>query len=272
MSSDMQTQPSTVYPLVKWPGGKRRLVTAIRTLFPDQPINTLWEPFCGGAAVYLHCYSELVVGGELSDINARLIGTYEAVKCEPDEVNKALFGLAAQHCELGYYDARKRFNEGLSGTELAAHFIYLNRVGFNGLYRENSKGHFNVPFGHRDFTWDPKNILAVSEALQHCQLSVRDFKNISPDAQDVVYCDPPYHDTFTNYAGGGFSQAQQERLAESCRMWASTGATVIVSNSLSTYTRRLYADFNIVPVTAFRSISRDGTKRRAERELLGVLR
>ena len=272
MLSDKKAQPNTAYPLVKWPGGKRRLVAEIRALFPDQPINTLWEPFCGGAAVFLHCHRELVVGGELSDVNSRLIGTYKSVKAEPDKVNEALFALAEQHCEKAYYDARKRFNEGLEGADLAAYFIYLNRTGFNGLYRENSRGNFNVPYGHREFTWDANNITAVGEALQNCRLAVRDFNDISSDAQDVVYCDPPYHDTFTNYASGGFSQAEQERLVESCRMWAATGATVIVSNSLSAYTRELYDGFDIVPVTAHRSISRDGANRRVERELLGVIR
>ena len=120
-------------PLLKWPGGKRRLVPVILQTFPNGLVNRLWEPFCGGAALYFACHSRLRIGGELSDVNSRLIYTYEAVKSDPGAVNDELSRLASNHSESNYYRTREKFNDGMSGAELAAAFIYLNRTGFNGL-------------------------------------------------------------------------------------------------------------------------------------------
>lgn len=258
-------------PVVKWPGGKRRLVGRITGEFPDPPINTYWEPFAGGAAVFfavadraLHCV--------LTDTNRRLIHTYRALAEDCDAVLERLDELADKHCEEAYYRVRDDFNEGLEGARLAAAFIYLNKTGFNGLYRENLRGGFNVPFGHRPFVPERKSLRSAARCLRRAELRVGDFTLVAPASNDVVYCDPPYHNTFTSYSSGGFGETDQIRLRDACLEWAEKGATVIVSNSLNPFTTELYRNFTIRKVEAPRPINRNGKGRKPVLEILAILR
>ena len=261
-------------PVVKWPGGKRRLADRIRAEFPDPPINFYWEPFAGGAAVFLSIPvdDQPLRGCVLADTNRRLMDTYAAIGTDCEDVIARLESLAAGHSENAYYRVRDAFNRGLAGTDLAAAFIYLNKTGFNGLYRENRSGEFNVPYGHRPFAYDAANLRSAAEKFKQAELRTGDFDLVDPGLNDVVYCDPPYHDTFTAYSGGGFSEDDQVRLRDACLKWAESGATVIISNSMTDFTVELYSDFRIHEIEAARTISRNGNGRQPVIEMLGVLR
>ena len=153
-------------------------------------------------------------------------------------------------------------------------FIYLNKTCFNGLYRVNRKGRFNVPIGRQSNpnVCDSANIKAASEVLKKAELRVWAFDAdaVAPQAGDLVYCDPPYDGTFTGYTGNGFDADDQTRLRDCCRRWREAGAYVIVSNSDTELVRDLYSDFVIHEVRAPRSINSAGDGRGKTTDLLMV--
>lgn len=207
----------------------------------------------------------------IGDLNKRLINTYLAVRDFPqDVINQVNFSLK-NHCKETYYLTRLWANENFDDDDmLAGWFIYLNKTCFNGLYRENQKGEFNVPIGSYKTlpTLDEDNLKKCSEALQrkgYCYSGP--YTMIEPDQLDFVYLDPPYHKTFTNYTSSGFGEDSQRELAEWYKKYSST-AFLMQSNSDTPLIRELYKDFRIEEVEASRSMSSDSTRRGKETELL----
>lgn len=259
-------------PFVKWAGGKRSLVPTILELRP-RSFKTYWEPFLGGGAVFFALEHEgLITRAKLSDINMQLILTYQMIKENPDLVIDLLHIHTENNSRRGkeyYYEVRQA-EEQPSAEEFAARFIFLNKTCFNGLYRVNRKGEFNVPYGRYDNPriCDEKNLHAASLALLNADLNFDDFTNIHPSRGDFVYCDPPYDGTYANYDADGFDKDDQIRLRESVERWHRAGVKVMLSNSDTCFIRELYADFNRHEVTGNRSINSNGNGRGSVTELI----
>lgn len=243
----------SVRPLLKWAGGKRQLLPRLRRLYPDE-FSRYIEPFFGSGAVFFDLYSAGELAGRrvhLSDESADLIGCYHTLRDRPADVVAALVRLAREHAAQGadcYYDVRdRRFNPARAAQqrytpELAAMLIYLNRTGFNGLFRLNRRGAFNVPVGRyaNPTICDPRHLESVAAALRSSDVTLERGSFEAPlrtaGAGDFVYCDPPYaplNETsrFAQYTAGGFGEADQERLQQAVIAAVRRGASVLLSNS-----------------------------------------
>ena len=297
--------PRPARPLLKWAGGKRQLLPQIRQFYPAR-FERYIEPFVGSGAVFFDLYNHGRLAGRRSiliDHNADLIGCYAAVRDHTAEVVQHLSRLAAGHAanpREHYYAVRdERFNPArrpifdpaAPGSarytpDLAAMLIYLNRTGFNGLFRLNSRGGFNVPIGRyaNPRICDEANLEAVATALAASVELVQDnFERVLTHAEpgDFVYIDPPYAPLtrtalFTSYTAGGFSLADQERLQRVVVRLATRGCRVLLSNSTAPEITRLYdgnpeamsAGLRARKVPARRAINSDAARRGAVLEYL----
>jgi len=263
-------------PFLKWAGGKRQLLPRILALVPTR-VRTYVEPFIGGGALFFALagarrFERAVLG----DVNGELINCYETIR---DDVESVIVRLSRlRNTPATYYAIRRQSPERLEPAARAARVIYLNRCGFNGLYRVNSDGVFNVPFGRyaRPKICDPERLRAASRALAGVELVRGDFRTVigrrrlGPD--DFVYLDPPYVPisktaSFTGYAGG-FSMDDQERLAKLLRKLADKGVPALLSNSDCADTRRLYEGLTIESLPARRAINSVASRRGPVAELL----
>jgi DNA adenine methylase len=248
-------------PFLKWAGGKGQLIEQFRPLLP-RTYERYFEPFVGSAAVFFALRPRAAT---LSDVNRELVDCYVAVQKHVEEVVAALG--RHEYDPEQYYRVREIDPASLPLAERAARTIYLNKTGYNGLYRVNRKGRFNVPFGrytnpgfrHPDSL---ENLRACSRALRRVKLDVRDFGDVVRHARagDFVYFDPPYvpvseTSAFTSYVPGGFGAAEQERLADVVRRLSDRGVRVMLSNSDTPAVRALYRGFRIETVHASRSIN-----------------
>ena len=261
----------TPRPFLKWLGGKRQLLTEL--LEAVQAIGTFhdyYEPFLGGGALYfaLVRMQYLHHRASLSDRNPNLIDAFAGVRDHIDEVIDILKRHQFRHDEAHYYAVRAEVPDDLPSR--AARIIYLNKTCFNGLYRENSKGQFNVPMGRykNPTICDEVNLRSVSHSLRSADISIRGFEESSffPREGDLVYFDPPYlpissTSDFTSYFRQGFGLIDHQRLAETCRTLATSGVHVIVSNSYTEKTCELFDDFFIYEVSATRLVNSKATKR-----------
>ncbi len=268
------TQP-TASPFLKWAGGKARLLDQFAAHMPHD-FERYHEPFVGGGAMFFALAPDDAV---LSDVNPRLIETYRAVRDDVDGLIERLHDHARRHNKAHYYASRLRFNEPRTdgGTERAALFIYLNKTCFNGLYRENSRGGFNVPMGRyaNPTICDESTLRSASRALQNVDLRVGGFVDVLErvDEGDFVYFDPPYvplstTSNFTTYSKDGFGMREQLQLARTFAKLARRGCRVMLSNHDCDAVRELYAGWRIETVSASRSISRNGKKRKPVGEVL----
>ena len=257
------------YPFLKWAGGKRAIVPEIARRLPPT-FGTYWEPFVGGGAVFFALDSRLHAA-QLSDVNVELVRTYQVIRDQPERLIAALQEHAAHHSQE-HYLATRELSDHPSAVELAARMIYLNKTCFNGLYRVNRRGEFNVPMGSykNPNICDAANIRAASAVLQRASIRAGDFAEVTPAAGDFIYCDPPYHGTFTGYDANGFTDQDQHRLRDTILRWHQAGVAVMISNADTDLTRELYSRPPFVPhsVVAPRTISRNGHQRGAVRELL----
>lgn len=263
-------------PFLKWAGGKRKLAPEIMKLFPEK-FGTYYEPFLGGGAVFLALQPKRAV---LSDVNEELIQTWKAIKHNPEalidqlETVQELYNDRDDH-EAFYLRERSRYKPAVH-VDCAARMIFLNRTCFNGLYRVNKSGKFNVPWGQREsVSFDYENLRAVSAALQAAELRCCDFAYIKPRKGDLVYLDPPYvplnpTSTFTTYTPGGFGEHEQARLAGAADVWVRRGVHVVISNSNTPLVRKLYpkSHWKHHKVRARRNINSKGNKRGPVTELL----
>lgn len=251
-------------PFVKWVGGKRSLLPQMERLFPRR-FERYFEPFVGGGAVFFKLQPQLAT---LSDYNADLINCYRVVR---DDVERLLRHLATHRNDEEYfYTLRAQRPEELSGIEAASRLIYLNRTCFNGLYRVNSKGGFNVPYGRykNPNIVNERGLRAASAALQGAKLTNRSYMAVLEEAKrgDFIYFDPPYHPVtktanFTSYTADSFSEQDQRDLADVFAELARRGCKVMLSNSDTPFIQSLYAEFNVETVSAPRLVNRDATKR-----------
>jgi len=205
-------------------------------------METYWEPFIGGGAVFF-TLADRIGQATLSDINEELIITYSAVKRDVDGLIDALSEHATKHGKHEDYYNEVRGQVPSDSLAIAARFIYLNKTCYNGLYRVNKSGKFNVPKGRykNPTICDEGRLRAASEVLKKAKIKLGDFsKVVKPSAGDFIYCDPPYDDCFADYQAGGFSVHDQERLRNSVNLWNSRGAKSLISNSDTDLIRRLY--------------------------------
>lgn len=264
----LPTEPARAYPVIKWAGGKRQLLTQLLRLTPAIT-GTYFEPFLGGGAMFFATAPHRAV---LNDANADLVQMYAAIRDDAAGVMRALDAmLPFVQDEAFYYSVRSRDGSSLSATERAARLIFLNKTCYNGLYRVNRKGQFNVPFGRYaqpPGLYSRDNLLAVAGMLQRADLMCGDFEEAlaGAGAGDFVYLDPPYVPlsrtaNFTKYTAGSFDEAAQRRLAEVFRDLDRRGCNVLLSNSDHPLVRDLYAGFVLDQVYAARNVNSDPAAR-----------
>ena len=249
-------------PFVKWAGGKRSITGKISEFLPAN-IETYHEPFVGGGAVFF-AFQHRIQRATLADLNPVLVLAYLAVKNNTDALIESLEDHARKHQEVDGYYLKVRNSKPKTDINKASRFLYLNKTCFNGLYRVNKRGEFNVPEGKysNPKICDVENLRNVSKVLRKADIMVGQFyKTISPQAEDFVYCDPPYDGTFSEYHSDGFTDTDQKRLKRSVDAWAKKGVSVMISNSDTEFIRRLYEGYHIHSITAQRNISCDGNKR-----------
>lgn len=256
-----------VRPLLKWAGGKRRIQEKLVSLVPEH-FESYYEPFFGGGAIYF-ALRELgkIKKAVVSDLNEDLYSFYSIVRNDPSGLITSISALEFANTPDHFYAARSLFNGTSALTDpllKAALLVYLNRHCYNGLFRVNSRGEFNVPFGRYRNPKMPsaEQIDRVSEALKAATLLNCDFEETLIDARsgDLVYLDPPYDplsatSSFTSYERNGFGFSEQQRLAKLVRTLDQRGVLFILSNSSTVGVQELYSDFNIDRVSVSRAIN-----------------
>lgn len=262
-------------PFLKWAGGKSRLLSQYQPFLPPRDaIRRYYEPFIGSAALYFHLQP---AAARLSDCNWKLVETYRVVRDQPEALIAAL--QPHKNEKSYYYEVRAQNPRQLSPVERAARLIYMNKTCYNGLYRENQKGEFNVPFGRykRPKICDRERLYAASEALQGVDLCHEDFAEAIADAGrgDFVYFDPPYvplnaTSSFTGYSRYGFDDGDHRRLAQAVHELTARGCQVMLSNSSAPLVYNLYQghDYHIEQVQARRNINSKTHRRGPVTELL----
>lgn len=261
-------QTTECKPFLKWQGGKSALMPQIAPYLPKRCDRWI-EPFLGGGGAFFWAYNAGIADKFiLADSNPKLISTYMAVRDRYPLLEVDLAFHEASHSKEYYYQSRDCYN--ISPTP--DRFIYLNKTGFNGLYRENRLGCFNVPMGQykKPSICDRPTLLAASEALQSAKLECADFTETIATARagDFIYCDPPYDNTFTGYTRGGFTQAHQMALRDTLVQAGDRGVKWAISNSDTPFIRELYDGFAIAPISARRSSSAKASGRGIVNELL----
>ena len=246
-------------------------------------LTEYYEPFLGGGALFFGiCARTTSFRAHLSDTNEELIAAYRVIKESPEELIRLLSRLKAEYesaVDKGAYFYQKRDWRPLDRIESAARLVFLNKTCYNGLYRVNSKGEFNVPFGRykNPRILNSDVISAASHVLENTKAELRtiDYKDAltSCGRADFVYLDPPYQpptktSSFTDYTPGGFSEKDQEELAEEFGKLVDRGCIVVLSNSETSLTRHLYNDFEIRKVTVNRPINSVGAGRTGYKELI----
>ncbi|KKU98926.1 MAG: adenine methylase protein [Candidatus Jorgensenbacteria bacterium GW2011_GWC1_48_8] len=263
-------------PFVKWAGGKNQLLSQYARFFPPRyTYNTYFEPMVGGGAVFFYLRPESAI---LSDLNRDLINTYIVIKNNVENLIKVLNEYKNNHDQKFYYQVRDDYNSDvLNKIERTAAFIYLNKTGFNGLYRVNSKGEFNVPSGKykNPGILDEQNLRSTSKALKHVKLYAESFEKIIDRVKkdDFIYFDPPYYPLtktakFTTYTSEDFLEKEQAKLADIFRALDEKGCKVMLSNSNTKFIKDLYKKYRIETVSASRFINCDGSKRGKISELV----
>jgi DNA adenine methylase len=252
-------------PFLKWAGGKRQLLEHLRARVPENH-NTYHEPFIGGGALFYDLAPKKAV---LADFNLRLVRTYCAIRDNPEAV---IARLATYPNEKRFFlKMRARDIDSECDEELAAWMIFLNKTGFNGLYRVNRKGGFNVPFaGYKNPNiCDSVNLLAASKRLQGVSVLYEDFRSLEDRVKpgDFVYFDPPYVPasntaSFTAYTKNGFGLEDQAELRDMARRLKEKGVSVLLSNSSVPEVHALYAEgFERIEIFANRAINCNAAKR-----------
>jgi DNA adenine methylase len=265
---DSATEPR---PFLKWAGGKRQLLADIRKRLPRE-FRTYHEPFLGGGALFFELGPAKAY---LSDSNERLVRCYNGVKNSVDEVIERLSGY--RKSRRLFLQMRKQDIDKRSDAEVAAWFIFLNRTGFNGLYRVNSRNQFNVPYGDNrsPVICNADNLRACQRALANADIRHEDFAKVLDRANedDLVYFDPPYvplsaTSYFTAYTANGFSGDDQRRLRDLALKLKQRGVRVLISNSSAAAELYKTNDFSLRRVLASRQVNSKADRRGKIAELL----
>jgi DNA adenine methylase len=263
-------------PLLKWVGGKTKLIPYITKYMPHEFSNYV-ESFTGGGALF---FNLPVSKGVINDVNPELVNFYRTVRNYPKELFDQIKDFELD--EESYYkirsiDRQLGWQDKLSDIRRASRFLYLNRTSFNGMWRENKSGHMNVPYGFYDsYSWPTLEVLInASNKLKNFEINNGDFdstfKYITKDS--FVYLDPPYipysgTSDFTGYSANGFSIEDQERLVSFCDKIDALGAKFMVSNSDTELTRDLYKNYEIVSVSVYHSVGAKSEARNKRGEVL----
>jgi DNA adenine methylase len=277
-------------PIVKWVGGKRQLQNRILAEFAnssfDAAKNTYFEPFFGGGAILFALQPQKAV---INDVNSKLVNLYRQVQSNLSELTREARKIESQYNSLApdldaqlqfFLEKRKAFNSGQpNNPEHAALFLFLNKAGFNGMYRENARGDYNIPFGKRAALnlLDDGNLSSVSDLLKEVKILNDDFSKAvekTAKAGDLVYFDPPYVPltvtaAFTGYTKEGFDPEMQQNLARVAKQLTERGVNVAISNSSHETVRELYGtDFESFPLMATRMLAAKTSSRAQVTELL----
>lgn len=266
-------------PFVKWAGGKRQLLPEIKKLMPKE-YNTYYEVFVGGGALFFELQPKKAV---INDFNSELINVYKQIKTSPEMLLYRLETYQNKYNSLAnmekkkeyYYSLRQEYNKLIANNfetiDSASLFIILNKLGFNGLYRVNSNGEYNVPFNFKKKlnAFNKENILNISNLLKKTKILNMDFEKACKTAKkdDFIFFDSPYYDTFDTYQSGGFSKENHIRLADLYNKLTKKGVKCMLTNSNSDFIKDLYKGYNIKVVNVKRNINCDG-KRRTGQEVI----
>ena len=274
----VKSAKSDILPILKWVGGKRQLLGSLSPLFPEG-YDVYCEPFLGGGAVLFHLKPGRAV---VNDVNEDIINLYRVVKTDVESLIdklKTFENTSECYYQVREWDRDRVAYANMSSVDRAARVLFMNRTCFNGVYRVNSKGFFNVPYGRykNPIIVDEVNLRAVSRYFNEANIDFRfgDYADIFGDLpqNSFVYLDPPYDpvsDTanFTGYAKGGFSKEDQIRLRGCCDGLNSRGIKFMQSNAATSFIMELYSDYDIRIVKANRSINRNGNGRGAVDEVV----
>ena len=252
-------------PFVKWAGGKRQLLDVLIARIPPK-FRTYHEPFLGGGALFWRLVPEKAI---LSDVNIDLVITYRVIQETPLDLIESLKRHKENHSKTYFYAVRDNDNI-KEPVEVAARFIYLNKTCYNGLYRVNRSGKFNVPFGRyvNPAILEEKTIMACHSALEGVEVRYCDFSVCEPSKNDFVYLDPPYYGTYSGYSKDRFGIDKHRDLSDYCKKLDKSGAYFMLSNSDTPEIRDLYKSFLCETVEAPRTISCKGSQRKSASELL----
>ena len=265
-------------PLIKWAGGKRQLLPQIMPLIGKIPEGSRYfEPFFGGGAVFFALEPD---SAHINDFNPALANLYTAVRDDPLMLHALLKSTedlynssSSDERKEMYRLSREKFNEpnGRMGVEGAARLIFLNKTCYNGLYRENKQGSFNVPWGKKEYVSlvDMENLLCANRALMRATITSFDFERACDSAEkgDVVFFDSPYDMTFDNYLGSGFSEHDHRRLARLFGRLTDMEVRCVLTNSDTPLIRELYEEYKMIEVPVKRMINCDA-KGRTGREVI----
>jgi len=265
-------------PFVKWAGGKRQLLDELNKRIPDS-YNNYYEPFIGGGAFL---FAAEFHNAHINDINKQLVNIYQIIKTDHQELKKLIFDFDAVICDKAYfYEMRDKFNDKIKNNildvECAALFIWLNKHCFNGLYRVNKKGLFNVPWNNKEIgkSIDEDNIDEIHSFLQDVSISNMDFEEFCKNvkAGDFVYFDSPYVPEsktadFTSYTKDGFTYDDHVRLAKLFKELDKRGAKLMLSNNNVDLVFELYDGYIIEEVDARRAINSDASKRKGKEVII----
>lgn len=251
-------------PFLKWVGGKRSIVLELEKRLPKSYLN-YYEPFLGGGALFFHLQPQ---NAYLSDINFNLIITYFVVQNNITELTTELKKHKKNHSKEYYKSSRQQFYKETNPIKLASLFIYLNKTCFNGLYRVNKAGVFNVPMGayKNPKIIDEENLLAASKVLQGIKIEQNSFEYIEPIKNCFYYFDPPYYNTYSQYDENGFGEQEHKKLFYLCNEINKIGSYFMISNSSSDFIKRIYKGYNIEEFDVLHSVSckKDGRKKKSE--------
>lgn len=258
-------------PFLKWPGGKRWFIKKYRNLFPDQ-FNRYIEPFVGGSVFFSLQANDALI----ADINPELINTYIVMRDNPEELKQLLLQHQEKHDAEYYYKIRDSIQT--HSIEQAARFLYLNRACFNGMYRVNRNGLFNVPIGtKKNFIYDVDRFPTYAQALNKVEIVVSDFSPIirAAEPENLVFVDPPYtiahnQNSFIKYNERLFTWADQERLLNDLCYARDNQAIIFATNANYHVLREMYNEhgFYTTTIQRFSSISGRAEKRGTREELL----
>jgi len=260
-------------PLLRWAGGKQQLLgVLLKHAPPGASIRRYFEPFLGAASLFLALQPEKAF---LSDANALLIDFYQRVRDKPNEVSRNLNLLAKRNSREFYYEVREHFNASRPSTKKAAQFLYLNRTSFNGVYRVNTRGDYNVPFGFKPKPWFPgaPELKSLSSLLKRADLRCVSYEKALSRAKrgDFIYLDPPYEPLsntayFAHYTAGRFHASDQLDLGRVVRALDKKGCLVMLSGADTDAMRIMYKDFEISTIDVRRYVT--CKQRHAVRELI----
>lgn len=268
-------------PFIKYCGGKTKLLPYIIQNLPQMDFKNYYEPFLGGGSVLFEILSKDLEDNfnrqyVVSDINECLINCYNIIQNNINELVNELKKDIYKNDSVHYYNRRKRFNEIKFNdnhlVEKAALFIYLNKCGYNGMYRENAKGEFNIPFGkmNNPNICDILLLEKIHKSLKNVDIAYSEYNMILElvEKKDLVYLDPPYHDTFTDYTNNKFGEDEQKNLKLFIDKLTQKGVYVMLSNSATDFIKDLYKDYKQINLTTKYSLGGKGADRGDKQELL----